>query len=56
MTEKVRPRIIPTPKQREAIRAIKGGTRYILTGGAISTAKSYGLAQIFISRDCPRFC
>jgi phage terminase large subunit len=49
MTEKVRPRIIPTPKQREAIRAIKAGIRYILTGGAISTAKSYGLAQIFIS-------
>lgn len=49
MTEKVRPRIIPTAKQREAIRAIKAGIRYILTGGAISTAKSYGLAQIFIS-------
>jgi phage terminase large subunit len=49
MTEKVRPRIIPTPKQREAIRVIKAGIRYILTGGAISTAKSYGLAQIFIS-------
>jgi phage terminase large subunit len=49
MTEKLRPRIIPTAKQREAIRAIKAGIRYILTGGAISAAKSYGLAQIFIS-------
>ncbi|QNK82586.1 phage terminase large subunit [Nakamurella sp. PAMC28650] len=42
-------RIQPTAKQLEAIRAIKAGMRYILTGGAISTAKSYGLAQIFIS-------
>lgn len=40
----------PTPKQWEAIRAIKSGDyRYILTGGAISTAKSYGLALVFLS-------
>jgi hypothetical protein len=45
----VRPKIVPTSKQREVIRAIKQGIRYILTGGAISTAKSYGLAQVFIS-------
>jgi len=37
MTEKVRPRIIPTPKQRKATRATKAGIGYILTGGAIST-------------------
>lgn len=48
-SQAIKPRIIPTRKQREAIRAIKAGIRYILTGGAISTAKSYGLAQIFIS-------
>lgn len=49
MSTETKPCIIPTPKQLEAIRAIKRGIRYILTGGAISTAKSYGLAQIFIS-------
>lgn len=39
----------PTPKQVEAIEAIRQGYRYILTGGAISTAKSYGMASIFLS-------
>lgn len=44
------PPIEPTPKQWEAIRAIKSGEfRYLLTGGAISTAKSYGLAMVFLS-------
>ena len=44
-----KPGIVPTPKQLEVIRAIKAGKRYLLAGGAISTAKSYGLAQVFIS-------
>lgn len=39
----------PTQKQTETIEAIREGYRYILTGGAISTAKSYGVAVIFIS-------
>jgi phage terminase large subunit len=44
------PPISPTPKQWEAIRAVRSAKyRYILTGGAISTAKSYGLALMFLS-------
>lgn len=38
-----------TPKQNEAVTAIMSGYRYVLTGGAISTAKTYGLALIMLS-------
>lgn len=38
-----------TPKQNEVVQAIREDYRYILTGGAISTAKSYGIAFILLS-------
>lgn len=42
--------IKPFPKQWEAIQAIKSGLyRYILTRGAMSTAKSYGIALVILS-------
>jgi len=43
-------RVRPTDKQKLVIRAAKNPLfRYILTGGAMSTAKSYGLAIIFLN-------